>query len=176
VGRGGEKKVGERPPLRKMAGVWHGLAINQGQTKARVAHRDYEGAKNGFSCLVPYGDWKGGDVLLWEVCKRIELREGEALFFRGSAIQNDNWNIEEGGVRNCIDLFIHENVVRMDKERRGGYGRRDKAGSGPGQAGRQPWALKRPGDEVLSGAEKKRRRRANDQGADPNGDIDDIAE
>ena len=35
-------------------------------------------------CLTGTGRW--GDVLLWEIRQRIELREGQALFFRGGAI------------------------------------------------------------------------------------------
>lgn len=35
-------------------------------------HRDENDLKKGFNCVVPYGDWEGGDVVLWELGKRVE--------------------------------------------------------------------------------------------------------
>ena len=53
---------------------------------------------------------------LWEIRQRIELREGQALFFRGGAITHNAWSME--GVGNCGDLFCHESLMRVDDERK----------------------------------------------------------
>ena len=82
--------------LEKIGGTWHSLAINQNQIKSGGAHRDFRDATNSLNCVVPYGDWMGGDLLLWELRKRVELKEGEALFFRGSSILHNCWNISNG--------------------------------------------------------------------------------
>ena len=117
LSKGGVDLV-ERVPLQKMTKLWNGLAISQNQTKDGVAYRGYTAAEYGFNCIVPYGDWKGGDILLWNVRKRIELREGEALFVRGSVILHNEGKIQEGGIRNCVDLFTCGNLLEMDMQRR----------------------------------------------------------
>ena len=80
------------------------------------AHRDERDTKKGFNCVVPYGEWEGGDLLLWEIRQRNSVRQGQAVFLRGSIISHNAWDIR--GVRNCVDLFTHENVLRKDLEKR----------------------------------------------------------
>ena len=63
--------------------LWPALAINEGQTDVGGVHKDYKDAKDSFNCVIPYGDWEGCDVLLWDLRKRVEVKEGQALFFRG---------------------------------------------------------------------------------------------
>ena len=109
-------KAEEEVRLEKVGGVWHGVAINQNQTVSGGAHRDTNDSIEGFNCFVPYGNWQGGDLLLWELRKRVELREGEALFFRGSIILHNCWNIS--GSRNSVNLFTHESVLKMDAKRK----------------------------------------------------------
>ena len=113
IGQQGGKAL-EKGRLYKVAGIWHALAINQHQTVAGRAHRDDRDA--GFNCVIPYGSWKGGDVLLWELRLRVELQKGQALFVRGSVITHSAWNME--GTRNSIDLFTHNNVLQIDMEKR----------------------------------------------------------
>ena len=55
VGQKGDKF--EEGLLRKVAGVWCGLAINQNQTNYGKPHLDLNDA--GFNCVVPYGEWEG---------------------------------------------------------------------------------------------------------------------
>ena len=52
----------QRILLQKVGGLWHGLAINQGQTKVGKGHKDYRDAKDSYNCVIPYGDWQGGDL------------------------------------------------------------------------------------------------------------------
>ena len=113
-------------PLSKVAGIWHGLVINWGQTHAGEPHRDDEDAKLGYNCVVPYRDWSGGDLLLWDLKMRIELREGDAFIFRGSLLTHNAYSIVPGGVRNGVDLFTHQNLLNLDKAKRR-YGNRPPA-------------------------------------------------
>ena len=117
IGQNGSKKYKkEHLPLQKVAGLWLGLAINQNQRTSGGAHRDERDTKKGYNCVVPYGEWDGGDLLLWEIRQRIGLRQGQALFFRGNLISHNAWGIK--GTRNCVDLFTHENMLRKDIEKR----------------------------------------------------------
>ena len=54
--------------------------------------------------------------MLWEIGMRVEVRRGEALFFRGNVILHNAQDIT--GSRNCVDLFIHQNVVTLDEQNR----------------------------------------------------------
>ena len=66
--------------------------------------------------MIPYGDWEGGDLLLWEITsrQRLQFRQGHALFFRSRVLKHNAWGIS--GLRNCVDLFTHENMLQFDKE------------------------------------------------------------
>ena len=100
--------------LQKVGGLWHGLAVNEGQTQSGKLHKDYADAKEAYNCVVTYGDWEGGEVILWDIKKRVELKEGQALFFGGRIIIHNACRIE--GKRNCVDLFIHESLKRLDEK------------------------------------------------------------
>ena len=113
-------------PLSKVAGIWHGLVINRGQTRAGEPHRDHQDAKLGYNCVVPHGDWSGGDRLLWDLKMQIELRAGDAFIFRGSLLTHNAYSIVPGGVRNGVDLFTHQNLLNLDKAKRR-YGNRPPA-------------------------------------------------
>ena len=68
IGQDGQNKNAEKHnDLQKVAGIWLGLPINQNQTNSGGVHRDERDVKRGFNCVVPYGEWEGGDLLLWEI-------------------------------------------------------------------------------------------------------------
>ena len=80
--------------LQKVAGIWSGLAINQNQTNSDGTHRDKRDTKRGFNCVVPYGKWEGGYLLLWELRQRISIQQAQAIFFRGNIISYNACNIK----------------------------------------------------------------------------------
>ena len=92
------------------------MAINQNQTNSGGVHRDEMDAKRELNCVVPYGEWEGGDLLLWEIRQRISIQQRHAVFYRGNIISHNAWNIK--GVRNYMDLFTHENMFRKDSAKR----------------------------------------------------------
>ena len=49
--------------------------------------------------------------MLWEIGMRVEVRRGETLFFQGNVILHNSQDIT--GSRNCVDLFIHQNVLTL---------------------------------------------------------------
>ncbi|RPB29838.1 hypothetical protein L211DRAFT_767330, partial [Terfezia boudieri ATCC MYA-4762] len=54
-----------------------------------------------------YGDYCGGDLVLWQAKCIIELRPGDALLFMASLICHGNTKITSG-VRNSVNLFTHK--------------------------------------------------------------------
>ena len=65
----------------KVGELWPALAINEGQTDVGGVRKDYKDAKGSFNCVIPYGDWEGGDVLLWDLRKRVEVKGRTGIVF-----------------------------------------------------------------------------------------------
>lgn len=65
--------------LQKVGGLWHELAVNKGQTQCGKPHKDYADAKEAYNCVIPCGDWEGGEVISWNLKKKVELKQGQAL-------------------------------------------------------------------------------------------------
>ena len=59
---------------------------------------------------------KGGAVILWDLKKKVELKEGQALFFPGRIIMHNACRNE--GWRNSVDLFIHKSLLKMDQKKK----------------------------------------------------------
>jgi hypothetical protein len=75
------KKEGLEPLFQ----AWCGVALNEGMTgEGGMVHKDVKDF--GMNCAVPRGEFTGGDVVLMELEKRVEVRAGDAFFFRGSAL------------------------------------------------------------------------------------------
>ena len=105
--------------LQPLCGDWFGVAINQVVTGSTSTHLDF--GDSGYNCVVPWGEYNGGGLVLWQLEMIVELEPGDAFFFMGSLIAHNVGEIE--GVRNSIDLFCHKNVLSWkdmcDEERRG---------------------------------------------------------
>lgn len=80
VGQKELAKSADRVPLRKVGGLWHGLAISQKQTGDGKPQRDTRDMKEGFNRVLRYWEWEG-DVMLWELGMRVEIKQG---FFGGA--------------------------------------------------------------------------------------------
>jgi hypothetical protein len=71
-----------------------------------MVHKD---AKDfGMNCAVPGWDFTGGDVVLMELEKKVEVRAGNAFFFRGECIAYRREAVQK--VRGLVTFFMHKNV------------------------------------------------------------------
>ena len=104
----------EEVKVQKVGGLCHGLAVNEGQTKSGKPHKDYSDAKQAFNCVFSYGDWQGGEIILWDLKQKVQLKEGQAVFFQGRIIIHNACRIV--GVRNYMDLCIHETLETLDNK------------------------------------------------------------
>jgi hypothetical protein len=98
-----EKEVNLKP----LCGVWFGAAINEEVTGSTSTHLDW--GDHGFNCVVPWGEYEGGGLVLWPLKMVVKLQPGDAFFFMGSLIAH---NVHEViGVRHSIDLFCHKTML-----------------------------------------------------------------
>jgi len=111
--------------LRRMCGAWMGCVVNyeddDGETGPVVtpAHRDVKERVFGVSCLCPFGDWEGGNLILWELKLIITLRPGDLLFFPDALIHHSNEPVAPGGHRNSVVAFTQQNMFDYWKRQDG---------------------------------------------------------
>ncbi len=80
-----------------------------------MLHKDIK--DYGMNCAVPWEEFTGGDVVLIELEKKVEMRVGDAFFFRGECIAYKREAVQ--GVRGLTDFFTHNNVLNWyDKAKR----------------------------------------------------------
>ena len=115
----GTRKYLSPKGLKPLCGIWFGVAINQGiigTTKSHIDWGDY-----GYNCVIPWGEYHGGELVLHQLKTVVELKPGDAFYFMGSLITHNICNVN--GVRNSIDLFCHKTVLtwkdKRDEQRRG---------------------------------------------------------
>ena len=103
--------------VRALGGAWLGVAINLGQDDliGVNTHTDWNDKKYGFNCVLPFGDYTGAAIILWQLEVILELLPGDVLFFMGGIIAHNTEKVASG-VRNSIDLFSHEKVFNWVKK------------------------------------------------------------
>ncbi len=66
------------------------------------------------SCVVPLGQFKGGDLLLPSIGMRIETSPGDLLFFNSSALMHANAPVTEG-YRYSMVFFSHQEFYEISE-------------------------------------------------------------
>ena len=105
--RPGHVASDQEVPLHKVAGIWCGLAINCDQEYSGMPHRDTADVKHSLNYVIPWGDYEGADLLFCEIRKRVQVSPGEVIFFRSRSLTHNVSPLQEGGVRNRVDLYSH---------------------------------------------------------------------
>lgn len=88
-----------------------GFALNKGteQTPVKMKrHRDWKSLWTGISCLVPFGEYTGGALILWDTKTVVELEAGDLFFFMDHLLVHSNEDVD--GVRHSMVAFSHQNV------------------------------------------------------------------
>jgi hypothetical protein len=96
--------------LHRAAGAWAACVINQGgeHPNQTEIHRDVKESQYGYSCIVACGDYHGGDIFLYELHLRLELRPGDILLFPDALIHHNN--APAVGTRKSVVAFTQENM------------------------------------------------------------------
>jgi hypothetical protein len=96
---------------------WFRAAIHKNMSGqfASCLHRDIK--DYGLSCLVPWGEYEGGDLVLVQLGMKMELKPGDAFFFCSCEIVHD---IEEQkSFRGIVTLFSLANTfTHIDRKRK----------------------------------------------------------
>lgn len=105
--------------LKPLCPPWAAAAINQHMIPCSplLHHQDWRDIKTAPNAVIPYGNYTGGDLVLWQCQCVLELLPGDALFFMGSLITHGNKDIQSG-IRNSINLFTHKSNVDWQKRER----------------------------------------------------------
>jgi len=81
---------------------------------ALQAHQDWKDIHSVPNAVVLYGDYNGGELVLWQAKYIVELRPGDAILFIGSLICHENTKITQE-VRNSVNLFTHMSNINWIK-------------------------------------------------------------
>ena len=89
------------------------MMINTGSPDDPVIfdpHRDVLDAFYGVACLYAFGDYKGGNLILWELQKVIELNAGDAFLFPAHLITHSNTEVI--GERHSLVAYTREEIFK----------------------------------------------------------------
>jgi hypothetical protein len=76
--------------LQPLCGIWFRVTINEVVTDSTLTYLDFN--DSGFNYTVPWGKYKDGALVLWQLKIIMELEPNDAFFFIGLLIVH---NIEE---------------------------------------------------------------------------------
>jgi hypothetical protein len=119
-------------------GVWHACGIIRDMMGKGTPHKDPSDYHCGLNVNTAWGDYTTAKMVFWELGITVEVQKGEAILFLPRIMTHNAVDVQ-GGVRNVVDAFVHENVLiwkdrqqaRVTGEHRGGPKRkRRKLGLG----------------------------------------------
>jgi hypothetical protein len=96
--------------LRPTCGVWYACGILRGMIGEGTPHKDSSDYHYGLNVNTAWGDFTTAKIVFWELKITVEVQKGEAIFFMPRILTHNAVNIQ-GGVRNVVDAFVHENVL-----------------------------------------------------------------
>src|SRR5579862_4764721 len=113
--------------LKTACGVWHACRIMRDMMAKKTPHKDPSNYHYGFNVSTAWGDYTMARMVFWELGITIEGQKGKAIFFLLRIITHNTVDVQ-GGVRNVVNAFVHENVLiwkdrqqeRVTEEHRGG--------------------------------------------------------
>ena len=74
-------------------------------------HQDWNDKWYGFNCILPFADFTGGALELWQLGIILELRPGDVVFFFGRLLAHNTEKVDSR-VQNSVDLFCHQAVSK----------------------------------------------------------------
>jgi hypothetical protein len=98
--------------MKRLAGVWAGFDINAGTEAVPVRtepYRDHKSIFFGKSCLYPFGNFKGGYIILRELHAVLELEPGDTFIFEDHLLTHSNEAVT--GERHSLITFTHQSIL-----------------------------------------------------------------
>ncbi|ELR06443.1 hypothetical protein VC83_08402 [Pseudogymnoascus destructans] len=98
---------------KRLGGAWHGTVVNRqiGNSDELRAHKDWKDWPKGLNAVVPWGDYQGGALTMYNLGLQWEMRPGDVIFFGGRVVSH---GVEDvlSGVRNSLNLMVHTSTIR----------------------------------------------------------------
>lgn len=89
-----------------LIGVFASLALNI--NFASTPHNDDKDFRSGLCWVMPFGNFKGGNLVFPDINIEVVLAPGDLICFQSFKLEHFNRNFE--GVRNSIVFFTHHNM------------------------------------------------------------------
>jgi hypothetical protein len=96
--------------LKPAYGVWYAYGIIRDIMGKGIPHKDSSDYHCGFNIDTAWEDFITARMVFWELEITVELQKGEAIFFLPRIMTHNTVDVQ-GGVRNVVDTFVHENVL-----------------------------------------------------------------
>jgi hypothetical protein len=156
-------------------GIWYACGILRGMMDEGTPHKDASDYHCGLNVNTAWGDFTTATMVFWELKITVEVKKGEALFFMPRILTHNAVDIQ-GGVRNVVDAFVHENILswkdRQHKRAtgylRGGPRRKRR------KLGLEELRVKNTGESSSGGAEKALKSIQGEETSDTEGEIGEI--
>jgi len=106
--------------LNRLAVPWMCMSVNQGTSSDSVTtkeHKDGKDAKFGVSCVCPFGDYEGGELICWELEVIVELKLGDLFFFPAHLVTHSNMPVK--GERHSLVAFMQQATIDYYEEKNG---------------------------------------------------------
>lgn len=111
----GPPNTADPPPanaqkIRPLGGVYHGVALKEHSVEDAPHKNIYDPAWL-HSCIVPFGESAGGEMVIWETKTRMQLVQGDVLFVKGAVLTHNCAGVTNG--MNTMELFVHADTVNV---------------------------------------------------------------
>jgi hypothetical protein len=73
-------------------------------------HKDSSDYHCGLNANTAWGDYTTARMVFWELGITVEVQKGEAILFLPRIMTHNIIDVQ-GGIRNVVDAFVHENVL-----------------------------------------------------------------
>ena len=95
----------QTPGPREVGDTFLMCVVNWGGT---TPHYDHMDRPDGLCCVVPFGDFRGGDLVFRDLGFRIKFEAGDVLFFQSQQLLHENMPVTDGDRQSivfCSDRF-----------------------------------------------------------------------
>jgi hypothetical protein len=123
------------PDVQPVCGAWYACAIHQGMVTDGEEHLDQSDYYCGLNVVTGWGEFTSAKLLLWQLGLAVEVKPGDAIFFLSRMITHNAVDIQ-GGVRNIIDVFVHQAPLKWKDDQLQnltGYQRKERRRKGKGK-------------------------------------------
>src|SRR5579862_981775 len=96
--------------LNSFCEIWYACGILRGMIGEGTQHKDASNYHCSFNVNTAWGDFTTARIVFWKLKITVEVQKRETIFYMLRILTHNTVNIQ-GGVRNVVDAFVHENAL-----------------------------------------------------------------